>query len=1085
MTLRQEWLVKRLMPTLIAAALMCGVILAVGETAAPANDNGRTHAVTLVTGDRVLLGPAAGMHVTPVAGKGRKGMPFSIQRQGNHLYVIPADAAQLVSAGRLDRRLFDVVYLDKEGYDSSEDVPLIVQGESGIRSLAGTRNFRALPVIKGAAVRVEAGGSFWRAVAGHGTPSSGVHKIWLDAKVHMSLDRSVPQIGGPDAWKAGYTGTGVKVAVLDSGVDATHPDLAGRIALQKNFTDEPDTDLIGHGTHVAATVASNDSVYRGVAPSASLLIGKVIGQNGSGDWSALLAAMEWASTEQHAKVVNMSLGGPDTPEIDPLEEAVNRLSAQNGTLFVTGAGNDGYGGDQTVASPSTADAAVSVGAVDRDDTIAPFSSRGPRIGDYAIKPDITAPGVGIVAARSKDGYLGDPGDTHMPGTGTSMSCPHVAGAAALLFQEHPDWTPAQVKAALMASAKPTAGASAYDQGAGRVNLTQAITQRVLAEQPSASFGIARWPHADDQPITRKLTYRNTRNTDVTLDLSVQATGPDGKPAATFTLSASSLTVPAGGTASIVVTADTRGDHPDGNYTGQVVATATDTTVRTPLAVVREVESYDLTVTPLDRDGNLTTNSTTQLGSYDPLVKYEQTVDPDGTVHYRAPRGHYVLSAEILSGQDGAGTTDQVTAPWLDLSADQAITVDARTTKPVTVTVERTSASFVSGVIGYDTVAPDGGVSGGWTDITDISKVGTAQIGPDAPAGRFAGALQATFAAAGADGTFANSPYVYNLSWFTANKAYTGSRRVRDAELATVQTENLPQGDGDFALKGSLATSTQLPGATFPGLELLPLRLPSTREELFTTAAVEWTTLFFQGDPTAVPDRSDATQQALLRTYQPGRRYVERWNGAVFGPSLPGREDQAWANQIPDRGLAFQVPLFGMAADTAGQSKLDSAHTVVLRDGTTVCTSDSTACTISGNQPQGRYRVETQATRSFTDTSTRVSVVWEVDNDGTPALPVQVVRFSPTLDAANTAPGGQAFAVPVSVQRNPGAKAARLAALSVQVSYDDGAHWQNAPMADGKALLHHPAGGYVSLRAKATDTAGNTVQQTIIHAYRLR
>ncbi|HEY3001292.1 MAG TPA: S8 family serine peptidase, partial [Kribbellaceae bacterium] len=607
MMLRQAWLLRRLVPTLIAAVLLCGLMVAAGAAAAPANDHRRGHAVTLVTGDRVLLGPAGSMHVTPVAGKGREGMRFSIQRQGDHLYVIPVDAAQLVSGGRLDRRLFDVAYLDKEGYDSRDDLPLIVQGGSGVRSLAGTRNFRALPVIKGAAVRVEGGGRFWRAVAGHGTLASGVRKIWLDAKVHVSLDRSVPQIGAPDAWKAGYTGSGVTVAVLDSGVDATHPDLAGRIALQKNFTDEPDTDLIGHGTHVAATVASNDSVYRGVAPGASLLIGKVIDQSGSGDESTLLAGMEWASTEQHAKVVNMSLGTQDTPEIDPLEEAVNRLTAQNRTLFVTGAGNSGGDGEQTVASPSTADAAVSVGAVDRDDTIAPFSSRGPRTGDYAIKPDITAPGVGIVAARSKDGYLGDPGDTHMPGTGTSMSCPHVAGAAALLLQEHPDWTPAQVKAALMASAKPTAGASAYDQGAGRVNLTQAITQRVLAEQPSVSFGIARWPHADDQPITRKLTYRNTGATDVTLDLSVQASGPDGRPAAPFTLSASSLTVPAGGTASVDVTADTRGDLPDGNYTGQVVATATDTTVRTPLAVVREVESYDLTVTPLDRDGNLTTN----------------------------------------------------------------------------------------------------------------------------------------------------------------------------------------------------------------------------------------------------------------------------------------------------------------------------------------------------------------------------------------------------------------------------------------------------------------------------------------------
>jgi subtilisin family serine protease len=1080
--------VKKAIGTLAAAVLMCGAAVAVGEAATLRYDGDGGHAVTLVTGDRVLLGPAGSMQVTPVAGEGRGGMRFSMRRQGDHMYVIPADAAPLVASGKLDRQLFDVALLDRKGYDSRDDLPLIVQGGSGIWSLAGIRSTRPLSMIGGEAVRISKGDStFWRSVASGGTLSSGVRKIWLDGKLNLTLDRSIPQIGAPDAWRAGYTGTGVKVALLDSGVDATHPDLAGQILLQKNFTNEVDTDLAGHGTHVAATVASVDPLYRGVAPDASLLIGKVCTQDGQCDMSLVLAAMEWASTERHAKVVNMSMGGPDTPDIDPLEETINRLTAQNGTLFVLGAGNGGGGGEGTVASPSTADAALSVGAVDRDDSLAPFSSRGPRTGDYAIKPDITAPGVGIVAARSKDSQIGNPGDAHVAATGTSMSSPHAAGAAALLFQEHPDWTPAQVKAALMASAKPTAGACAYDQGAGRVNLTQAITQKVLPEQPSVSFGKALWPHSDDQPVTRKLTYRNTGDTAVTLKLGVQATGPDGKAATTFTLSATSLSVPVGGTASVDVTADTRGDHPDGSYTGEVVATGTDTTVRTPIAVVREVESYDLTVTALDRDGKPTSRFVANLGSYDSSLT-EQTVDPDGTVHIRAPRGHYVMDAEIIGGDDGAQTTDQVVAPWLDLTANRAMTVDARTTKPVTVTVERKNASLVFSTIGYTALPYKSGVFGGWLGADDLSRVGTAQIGPDAPKGRFVGAQAATFAVAGAAGDFANSPYVYNLAWFTLNQEYTGPRRVRDAELATVHMENLPEGGGDFAVRGSIAASAQVPDATFPGTALLPLSLPNTREELFSTNDVTWSTLFFQGARDQVPDHYDVSQQAMLRTYQPGRQYTERWNGAVFGPSLPGLAGQGrWTDQLsgPAAALVFRVPLFGMASDTAGDSKLDSAHIVVLRDGNKVCERFTTVCGINGNQPMGRYHVDTEQTRSFTDTSTKVSVVWDVDYDGTPALPVQVVRFSPTLDAANSAPGNQAFAVPVSVQRNPGAKAATIASLSVDVSYDDGAHWQKAPVLGGKVLLRHPAGGYVSLRAKATDTTGNSVEQTIIRAYRLR
>jgi hypothetical protein len=1073
---------KRAIRTVVATAILCGATAASGQ-ADTVTDGGNGQVVTLVTGDRVLLGALGSTRVTPVAGEGRAGTHFSIRQQGDHTYVIPSDAARLVTTGQLDLQLFDVAMLAREGYGDRPDLPLIVQGGAAAKSLDGTEKVRQLAAIDGTAVRLsKTNSTFWRSLVSDGTLTGGVRKVWLDRKLHLTLDRSVPQIGAPTAWQAGYTGTSVKVAVLDSGVDATHPDLAGKIALQKNFTTEPDTDLAGHGTHVASTVASVDPVYRGVAPGASLLIGKVCLGNGQCDLSAVLTAMEWASTEQHAKVVNMSMGGQDQPGDDPIEQTINRLTAQNGTLFVLGSGNNGQGGQQTVASPSTADAALSVGAVDRNDAVASFSGQGPRIGDHAIKPDLTAPGVGIVAARSKDGIMGTPGELRMPGTGTSMSSPHVAGAAALLFQQHPDWTPAQVKAALMASATPSANASAFQQGAGRVDLAKAITQKILPEQPSISFGKALWPHNDDQLIKRTLTYRNMGDTDVTLALRVDSTGPDGKPAATFTLSATSLTIPAGGTASVDIMADTRGEHPDGNYTGQVIATGTGASVRTPVAVVREVESYNVTVTALDRNGKATSDFMALAGSYEGHNP-EYSVDADGTMHIRAPRGHYVLATEVRNGQDG---TDLVTAPWVDLFADRVITVDARAAKPVTVTVDRANASLVAGTIGSVILPDGGGFLAGWIETPDLSKVGTAQIGPDAPAGRFTGGQQAMFAVAGADGEFKDSPYVYNLAWFTPGKAYTGSHHVRDSKLATVRTENLLQGKGSIGAKGAIASSTQLPIAMFPGTPLLPMSLPSTRDELFTTEGVAWTGFFFQLGASQDPDQADVQQQALLRTYQPGRRSTERWNGAVFGPSLPQRAgDTQWANQEADRSMIFQVPLFGSAPDTVGRSKLDSAHSSVLRDGTKVCESDDVVCRIPGAQPQGRYRVATEAARSLTDTSTKVSVVWDVCYDGTPALPVQVVRFAPVLDAANSAPGARTFKVPVSVQRNPGSKAADVASLTVDVSYDDGAHWQQAPLVNGQVLLQHPASGYVSLRAKATDTAGNTVEQTIMRAYRLR
>lgn len=183
----------------------------------------------------------------------------------------------------------------------------------------------------------------------HGETAGGVDRIWLDGRRLVSLDASVPQIGAPAAWQAGYTGRGVTVAVLDSGVDAEHPDLVGRVTDSVNFTDAADDgDLTGHGTHVASIIAGSGAAlegrYRGVAPEATLISGKVCPYEYCDD-SAILAGMHWAAAEKRADVVNLSLGGPDTPEIDPLEEAVNRLTAppDDATTAVMAEGSAGAG----------------------------------------------------------------------------------------------------------------------------------------------------------------------------------------------------------------------------------------------------------------------------------------------------------------------------------------------------------------------------------------------------------------------------------------------------------------------------------------------------------------------------------------------------------------------------------------------------------------------------------------------------------------------------------------------------------------------------------------------------------------------
>lgn len=175
------------------------------------------------------------------------------------------------------------------------DLPLIVQGgHAGVR---GARATRELSAVDGTATRVDKTdvGTFWSAITAAGSAGkAGTGKVWLDGKRRPLLDRSVSQVGAPTAWQAGYTGAGVTVAVLDSGVDATHPDLAGKVVEAKNFTDDPNpADTVGHGTHVASTIvataAASNGRYRGVAPDAMLLDGKVC-MDGWCPESAILAS---------------------------------------------------------------------------------------------------------------------------------------------------------------------------------------------------------------------------------------------------------------------------------------------------------------------------------------------------------------------------------------------------------------------------------------------------------------------------------------------------------------------------------------------------------------------------------------------------------------------------------------------------------------------------------------------------------------------------------------------------------------------------------------------------------------------------
>ncbi|MGC5008525.1 S8 family peptidase [Streptomyces sp. DT203] len=395
----------------MSAVMATGAVVPVAAQSPPGTEartpapHDRTTTVRLITGDLVTVSGAPNGKKTASVQRapGREKVFFRITEKDGALTVLPSDAAMLVRTEQLDADLFNVTSLIAQGYDEThaEALPLIISAPKGSARAAvnrldalakfheGSAGPRQLPSIDAQALRVadQDLAAFWKQLA----PAAGASmtsaaattpKIWLDHKVRPTLDRSTAQINAPAAWAAGYHGKGVKVAVLDTGADQNHPDLAGRVSEAKDFSSSGSTeDHFGHGTHVAATVggsgAASDGLRKGVAPSADLLIGKVLGDDGSGGESEVIAGMEWAAA-QGAKVVNMSLGADmETDGTDPMSLAVNEISRSSGALFVVAAGNSGPG-PTTVGSPGAADAALTVGAVDRDDKLASFSSRGPR-----------------------------------------------------------------------------------------------------------------------------------------------------------------------------------------------------------------------------------------------------------------------------------------------------------------------------------------------------------------------------------------------------------------------------------------------------------------------------------------------------------------------------------------------------------------------------------------------------------------------------------------------------------------------------------------------------------------------------------
>jgi serine protease AprX len=307
---------------------------------------------------------------------------------------------------------------------------------------------------------------------------------------------------------SGYMGKGVGVAIVDSGI-ATHTALDTRVVARVNLVStEPAVtgDPFGHGTHLAGIVGGNLTAARtitsdfggGSAPAVSLIDVRVLGSDGVGLTSDVIAGIDWAvanRTRYNIRIINLSLGHPVTEPstTDPLCQAVER-AVNAGIVVVASAGN--YGTTATgapvlggITSPGNSPLAITVGAIDTfdtlstsDDRIAPYSSRGPTAYEFVVKPDVVAPGTKLVSLEAQSSYLerafpqwhiaGTGKNAYMRLTGTSMAAAVVSGGAALLLNENPSLSPAQLKVALQMGARYMQDGGLIGGGAGSVNFAQ-------------------------------------------------------------------------------------------------------------------------------------------------------------------------------------------------------------------------------------------------------------------------------------------------------------------------------------------------------------------------------------------------------------------------------------------------------------------------------------------------------------------------------------------------------------------------------------------------------------------------------------
>ncbi|MBO1416511.1 serine protease [Streptomyces sp. FH025] len=484
------------------------------------------------------------------------------------------------------------------------------------------------------------------------------------------------------------------------------------------------------------------------------------------------------------------------------------------------------------------------------------------------------------------------------------------------------------------------------------------------------------------------------------------------------------------------------------------------------AFAAEPETYTLTIRHLDRNGRTPVKYVTSVTGISGAGA-DQSVQPhdaSGVTTVRLPRGRYLLESALYTDAVANGT-DWIVQPRLDLDHDTTVTVDARTTAPVDVRPPDGSATFrLSGM--FIEVTHEG-VTRMASIVNPKPNLRVAHLGPEAEAG----SVKQWFDSYWTTGT---GGYALGQT-FSGTRALTGlTRQYTAQELATLRIRGGARpGAGGTVAFGLVPTSGQTVG--------LPLEMaaPGTATFFVTPQRGTWEVSYTTRG--AAPNYYVARDIAV----RAGATTTQTFDNAVFGPALTGRPG---VERDGDR-ITADIPLLADGDGHVPSAPLfDTAYTSLYRDGVLVGTQSGDARRAEFTVPagQGSYRLASTVTRkTATGGTTQVNASWTFPSaatSGPTPVPVSVVRFSPELGLTGAAPAGSRIRVPITVQ---GAAAnGRVRSLTVSMSTDGGVSWTGLPVEAGAVTIQNPAAGTgVSLRAELTDTEGNTLDQTLIDAYR--